>query len=177
MFKNPKFAATLAAALAFGLVGFSMWTRHSSQSFDRNRVQANAMEPIDNDAILRAIRGSNLAVSDLSVRSIGGIVILRGNGDAATAEKAVSIVKSLGPTRVANLITPDKIDDSRIQRDAERQLAATNSLAGCLLTVHCQNGVLSVSGTVQHELQKDAARSALRAVRGAREIRVDLTLS
>jgi len=29
---------------------------------------------------------------------------------------------------------------------------------------------------VQHELQKDAARSALKAVRGAKEVRVDLTL-
>ncbi len=176
MIRNPKYAAMLAVALAFGVVGFSMWTRHSSQSINQTRVHADALEPIDDNAIAKAIRGSNLAVTDLSVRSIGGIVILRGSGDSASAEQAVSIVKSLGPTRVANLITPTTVDDRAIQRNAERELAATNSLAGCMLRVHCENGVLSVTGTVQNELQKDVARNALRAVHGAREVKVDLKL-
>ncbi len=177
MVRNPKLAAALAVALAAGVAGFSMWMSHSSQPISRSPVQANAMETIDNDAIIKAIQESKLAVGDLSVRSIGGIVILRGDADAITAEEAVTLVKSLGPTRIANLITPVAVDDGAIQRQAERQLAQTNSLAGCVLTVHCRNGVLSVSGTVQHELQKDAARNALRAVPGAREVHVDLKLS
>ncbi len=176
MVRNHKLTAALAVALLFGVVTVSMWTRHNSLSTNKSRVQANAMEPIDDQAIEKALRGNNVAVSDLSVHSVGGIVILRGNGDAASADQAVSIVKSMGPTRVANLITKNVIDDDAIRRDAERQLAATNSLSGCTLRVQCQKGVLSVTGTVQQELQKDAARAALKNVRGAKEVKVDLSL-
>ena len=176
MVKNPKFAAALAVALAFGVVAVSMWTRHNSLSTNNSHVRASALEPIDDQAIEKALRGNNIAISDLSVHSVGGIVILRGSGDAASADQAVSIVKSFGPTRVANLITKNVIDDESIRRDAERHLAATNSLSGCTLRVACDKGVLSVTGTVQHELQKDAARSALKAVRGAREVKVDLSM-
>jgi osmotically-inducible protein OsmY len=176
MVKNQKLTAALAVALVFGVVTVSMWTRHNSLSTNKSRVHANAMEPIDDQAIEKALRGNNVAVSDLSVRSVGGIVILRGNGDAASADQAVSIVKSMGPTRVANLITKTVNNDDAIARDAERQLAATNSLEGCTLKVRCENGILSVTGTVQHELQKDAARNALRAVHGAKEVKVSLSL-
>lgn len=176
MVRNQKLTAALAVALAFGAVVVSMWTRHNSYSTKKSHVQASALEPIDDQAIEKALRGNNVAVSDLSVRSVGGIVILRGNGDAASADQAVSIVKSMGPTRVANLITKNVNNDDEIRRDAERQLAATNSLAGCTLRVQCEKGVLSVTGTVQHELQKDAAREALKNVRGAKEVRVDLSL-
>ena len=175
MVRNQKVTAALAVALVFGIVAVSMWTRHNSLS-NKSHVQANAMEPIDDQAIETALRRSNVAVSDLSVHSVGGIVVLRGNGDAASADQAVSIIKSMGPTRVANLVTKIVIDDDAIARDAERQLAATNSLEGCTLKVNCQKGVLSVTGTVQYELQKDAAREALKNVRGAKEVRVDLSL-
>lgn len=174
--KNKQLAAALAVAVAFGVVLVSMWTRHTSQSTNKSHTQANAMEPIDDQAIEKAIRGNNLAVSDLSVRSVGGIVILRGNGDAAAADQAVSLIKSMGPQRVANLINKTVTDDDSIRRDAERQLAATNALTGCTLRVACNQGVLTVTGIVQHELQKDAARSALKAVHGAKEVRVDLSL-
>ncbi len=176
MVKNPKFAAALAVALAFGVVGVSMWTAHSNAPLTKTSMHADAIAPIDDAAIEKKIRGTNLAVSDLSVRSVGGIVILRGNGDAQSAAQAVDIVKSLGPTRVANLITLATFDDEAIRREAERELAATNALAGCTLRVKCDKGVLSVTGTVQHELQRDAARTALRAVRGAKEVKVDLAL-
>lgn len=177
MIRNPKFAAATAFALAIGVVMFSMWTAHSYRPSGRAHVRAAALEPIDDQAIEKALRGNNLAVSDLSVHSVGGIVILRGSGDTASAEHAVSIVKSLGPQRVANLITPaTAIDDEALRRNVERQLAGTNSLAGCTLRVHCDKGVVYVTGTVQHELQKDAARNALRAVRGAKDVKVDLSL-
>jgi osmotically-inducible protein OsmY len=176
MAKNQKLTAAIAFGAAFGVVAVSMWIGHNSLTTNSSHVQANAMEPIDDQAIEKALRGNNLAVTDLSVRSVGGIVILRGNGDAASAQKAVSIVKSMGPTRVANLITKNAVDDDAIRRDAERQLAATNALSGCTLRVQCRKGVLSVTGTVQQELQKDAAREALKNVRGAKEVKVDLSL-
>ena len=177
MTRNQKLTATAAVALAFAVVLSSMWTNHMSRpAISKAHTQAAALEPIDDQAIEKAIRGNNPGVSDLSVRSVGGIVILRGNGDAASADQAVSTVKSFGPTRVANLITHTVIDDEAIRRDAERELAATGSLSGCTLKVQCQKGVLSVTGTVQHELQKDAAREALKAVHGAKEVKVDLSL-
>ena len=177
MIRNQKLAIFAAVALAIGVVSFSMWNNHSNLPASRQHVRAAALEPIDDQAIEKALRGNNLAVSELSVHSVGGIVILRGSGDQANAERATTIVKSMGPQRVANLITPAAvIDDEAIRRDAERELANTNSLAGCTLRVNCEKGVLSVTGTVQHELQKDAARNALRAVHGAREVKVDLSL-
>src|SRR6476619_3554316 len=170
MSRNQKVTAVLAVAAAFAVVLGTMWNHHVAPTANRSHTQANALAPIDDQAIEKAIRDNNPGVSDLSVRSVGGIVILRGNGDAASADQAVTTVKSFGPTRVANLITKTVIDDEAIRRDAERELAATNSLAGCTLKVECRKGVLSVTGTVQHELQKDAARNALKAVHGAKEV-------
>jgi osmotically-inducible protein OsmY len=177
MTKNKQIAATLAVVLAVGVTSVSMWLNHSSKSTAQWRVKADVLSPeITEEAVTKALLTNNVEVTGLTVRSVGGIVILRGNGDTVAAEQAVAVVKGLGATRVANLITTKVIDDQAIVRDAERHLANTNSLAGCLLRVSCEKGVLSVSGTVQHELQKDAARSALRAVRGTREVRLDLTL-
>jgi hypothetical protein len=79
-------------------------------------------------------------------------------------------------TRVANLITPPPAyDDEQIRREAERELALNGSLTGCVLRVSSDNGVLRVTGTIRHDLQRDAARNALRGVRSAREVQVHLT--
>lgn len=174
MFKSLRIAAATAAGLAVLIVLFTVWARHTSQPAT-HRVLADVTIPAD-DTIERAIRASRVAVADLSVRSASGIVILRGTGDPDSAQRAVDVVKSLGVERVANLIRPSSIDDEAIRRDAERKLAGSGALAGCVLRVDCQNGVVSVSGTVKHELQKDAARMALRNVRGAREVKLNLTM-
>ena len=127
--------------------------------------------------IENAIRDAKVEIGDLTVRNAGGVVILRGIADVESAQRAVAIVKSLGIGRVANLIQPAaKIDDDVMRREAERQLASTNALDGCELHVGCEKGVITVTGTVQHDLQRDAARAALRRVPGVREVRVDLTM-
>lgn len=129
----------------------------------------------DPSTVETAIQKENLPIQGLSVRSVGPIVILRGNGDAAAAAKAETVAKSLGCTRVANLIKAEAgTDDENIRREAERQLANTRALDGCTLRVSCQNGVLSVQGKVQSELQKDTARMVLKGI-GAKEIRIDLS--
>jgi osmotically-inducible protein OsmY len=176
MLKSPRIAAIIAVALAFSIVLIAVFVRHSSQPANAGRVLAETTTPADN-TIERAIRASKLAIDNLSVRSSSGIVILRGSGDADTAQRAVEVVKSLGVERVANLIHNETIDDEAIRRSAERELAGSAALDGCQLRVECVNGVLVVSGTVQRELQKDAARTALRNVRGAREVKVMLTTS
>jgi osmotically-inducible protein OsmY len=162
-----KRIALIAAAAVLMIVLATTTTRQ------RTAYRADVAAPSD-DAITKAL--SDVPISDLAVRSAGDIVILRGVADTKSAQRAVAIVKSLGVMRVANLINTSAFDDEAIRRDAERELARSRSLDGCKLRVHCQKGILTVTGTVQHELQKDAARSALRAVRGAREVRVDLNL-
>jgi osmotically-inducible protein OsmY len=123
-----------------------------------------------------AIRRANVSVRSLIVRKAGDIVVLRGTGDSDASLAAVRIAKSLGVTRVASLITPaGAIDDDAIRRDVERSLARNRAFDGCRIFVKCENGVVSVSGTVQNEMQKDAARQALRSVSGAKEVRVTLT--
>ncbi|HEY3055754.1 MAG TPA: BON domain-containing protein [Thermoanaerobaculia bacterium] len=162
-----KRTVLIAAAAVLAVVLASITTQQ------RGVHRADLAAPSE-DTITKALQ--DVPISDLAVRSVGDIVILRGIGDTSSAQHAVAIVKSLGVTRVANLINTSTFDDEAIRRAAERELARSRSLDGCKLRVHCQKGVLTVTGTVQHELQKDAARSALRAVRGAREVRVDLTL-
>ena len=176
MIRTQKIAVAAAIALTLGVVTFSMWTRHSSRVSNPGRYRADVIGQIDDDAIAKALLEKNLGISDLTVRSAGGIVILRGTGSIESAEQAATIVKSMGVSRVANLIVKSAIDDDAVRRDAERHLASTSSLDGCMLKVHCEKGVLSVTGTVLHELQKDAARNALRAIHGAREVKVDLSL-
>ncbi len=176
---TPKREFTIAAALAVafaGALGF-MILRHTGATSSSDSVRAEALAPaISDEEVLRAIREANLQISGLQVRSAGGIVILRGTADAASAERAASLVHDLGAKRVANLITPTTpYDDDLIRRAAERELASTGALQGCVLRVTCDNGVLRVTGTVRHELQKDAALSALRSVRGVQQVQVDLT--
>lgn len=142
-------------------------------------VQANALETgpaaITDVEAMRAIKAAGVPIADLSVRSAGGIYIVRGSGDPAAAERAVTVIKDLGVMRVANLVTPARAwDDDKIRRAAERELASLPALAGTKLSVSCDEGVITVSGTVSHELQKDLAKSTLASIRGAREVRVQL---
>jgi osmotically-inducible protein OsmY len=174
MLKSSRIAAITAVALASAIVLVAVYVRHDSQPAGVARVLAGTT-PADS-TIEHAIRASKLTIDNLSVRSASGIVILRGSGDAEAAQRAVEVVKSFGVERVANLIRKETIDDEAIRRSAERELAGTAALDGCQLRVECVNGVLVVSGTVQRELQKDAARVALRNIRGAREVKVNLTL-
>jgi osmotically-inducible protein OsmY len=176
MKRNQKIAVAASIALALGAVTFTMWTGHSSRVSNPARYKADVIDQIDENAIAKALGEKNLGISNLTVRSAGPIVILRGSGSVESALQAAAIVKSMGVSRIANLIDTSVIDDNAVRRDAERQLARTTSLDGCLLKVHCEKGVITVTGTVVHELQKDVARSALRGIHGAREVKLDLSL-
>ncbi len=141
-------------------------------------VEANALQTgrvIGDAEAMSAIRASGVPIQGLSVRSAGGVYILRGTGAPAASARAVGVLKDLGVTRVANLVTVSRTwDDQKIRRDAERELASRPALEGTKLSVTCEEGIITVSGTVTHELQKDLARSTLASIRGAREVRIDL---
>ena len=152
---------------------------HSGLSTERRAVQANAFGTsptvITDEAATRAILDAGVPVQRLIVRSSGDIVVLRGTGDADAAQRAIAVLKGLGATRVANLITPALAsDDEELRRQAERQLALNPGLNGTHLAVACKDGVITVKGQVQRELQKDLARDTLRALRGAREVKIEL---
>jgi len=153
-----------------------MYVRHAGDKTSHARVRAEVVAPQLSDAqIAAALRRANVSLDGLSVQNVGGIVLLRGNADAATAKKAVAAINDLGFTRVANLVRADSFDDEGIRRAAERQLAQTRSLDGCTLKVSCSRGVIHVSGTIHSELQEDVARNALRGIEGAHEVQVALT--
>jgi osmotically-inducible protein OsmY len=175
--RNKTIWVSAAAVLLASVAGVVMMRNHGGAKAS-DRVEANVLEtgPVIGDAeAMRAITAAGVPIDDLSVRSAGGIYILRGSGDPAAAERAIGVLKGLGVTRVANLITATKKwDDEKIRRDAERELASRPALAGTRLSVTCDEGVITVSGTVQHELQKDLARATLASVRGVREIKIDL---
>jgi osmotically-inducible protein OsmY len=123
-----------------------------------------------------AFRTAGVTLADLRVTEVGGIVVIRGQAsDADTAAQLTSVAQSLGYARVANLVkvvaTPD---DADIERRAERELARHRSLDGCRIAVDSDGGVLLVSGSVQYELQKDAALEILRNVNGVRSVKMAL---
>ena len=114
-------------------------------------------------------------INGLRALEIGGIVVLRGQTEnPRLAAEVAQHARSLGYSRVANLIrvtTPP--DDEQIVRTAERQLA-TRALDGCEFQLDSNGGVLHVAGKVKHELQKDFAVALLRNIDGVREVRTSL---
>jgi len=170
-----KLGIAAAAVVAVAVV-FFVSNRQPIQTTATPKAHVRA--DVLDGTIEKAIRDAGVSISDLAVHNAGGVVILRGMADStASAQRAVEIVKSLGVPRVANLIaTPAVIDDEVIRRAAERELASTSALDGCTLRVGCQKGIVTVTGTVQYDLQRDAARTALKRVPGVRDVKVDLTM-
>lgn len=115
-------------------------------------------------------------VDRLQVTEVGGIVVMRGRVAArANAEEASQMAKDLGYSRVANLIqVVEPIDDRRIERTAEREIAIHRSLDGCKLSVDSDKGIVRINGIVSHELQKDVVISLIRNIDGVREVRTEL---
>jgi len=174
MRKNQKVAIAIAAVVAVAGIT-SILMRHGGDATAPrvNRAQL-AKATIPDAAIVKAVQDANLRIDGLSATSVGGIVVLKGTADAASAQQAAAVVKQLGFARVANLIvTRAATDDEAIRRQAERQLTATRALDGCNLRVSCVNGILRVDGTAYNELQIDVARKVLRNV-GAQEVQVSL---
>jgi uncharacterized metal-binding protein len=174
MRKNQKVAIAIAAVVAVAGVT-SIVMRHGGDATTPRNTRAQAVAPtIPDTAIVQAVRDANLLIDGFSATNVGGIVVLKGTADAASAQQAAAVVKQLGFARVANLIvTRVTASDDKIVREAERQLTLTRALDGCTLHVSCVNGILRVDGTAYNELQVDVARKVLRNV-GASEVQVAL---
>ena len=174
-----KRALIAVAVVAVAAAGITMMRRHGATSVKTGAVQANAVKTfapaLTDDAAAKAILAAGVPVEQLIVRSSGDVMVLRGTADAGSAQRAVSVVQSLGAKRVANLITPPrKSNDDELRREVERELAAMPGLQGAKIAVSCKDGVVVVSGKVQRELQKDLARDTVRGLRGVRDVRIEL---
>jgi osmotically-inducible protein OsmY len=171
-----KWSASIAlGVLAAAVVVGSMYVRHAADKTSPARVRAAVLAPQLSDAqIVAALHRANVGLEGLTVHNVDGIVLLSGNADAAAADKAVAGINNLGFMRVANLVRADSFDDEGIRRAAERQLAQTRSLDGCMLKVSCLRGVIRVSGTIHNELQQDIARNVLHGIEGAHEVQFEL---
>jgi uncharacterized metal-binding protein len=174
MRKNQRVAIAIAAVVAVAGVT-SIVMRHGGNATTARNTHAQIVSPqIPDAAIVKAVRDANLRIDGFSATNVGGIVVLKGTSDAASAQQAAAVVKQLGFARVANLIvTRVAANDEAIRREAERQLTSTRALDGCTLHVSCINGILRVDGTAYNELQADVARTVLKNV-GAQEVRVAL---
>jgi osmotically-inducible protein OsmY len=158
------------AGVAAALVIATMIGRHATDVQQKNRINADMNA---DQAITKALREANVPVNGLIVRSVSGVVVVRGSGDKAAVDQVLS---KLNVPRVANLVTGYAGDDEAIRRQAERQLTSTRALDGSMLHVSCVNGVVRVTGTVQSDLQADVARSVLRGINGVQAVKVELAV-
>ena len=108
--------------------------------------------------------------------SYSGPVVIRGrSADPEAAAAAGRHATSLGYSRVANLvqILPPP-DDGALRRAAERELSVHRGLDGCRFMVQAKKGVVTIGGSVRHELQKDVAVSVVRNIDGVRAVESSL---
>lgn len=125
--------------------------------------------------LTNTFRTAGATVDRLQVYEISGIVIIRGRAaDKAQAEILNRYAQTLGYGRVANLIQIVKHDDDILARAAERELSVHRALDGCRFRVSADKGVVRVSGSVTHELQKDVALQVLRSIDGVQSVEVSL---
>jgi osmotically-inducible protein OsmY len=158
------------ASIAAILVIAVMIGRHSNDVWQPN---PNMRADVSADAtIVKALQDANVPVDGLVVRSVGGVVVVRGTGDKTAVQQ---VLQKLNVKRVANLVTGYSGNDDAIRREAERDLANTRALDGCMFHVSCTKGVLLVTGTVNTDLQADAARDVLRGLDGVQQVKVQLS--
>jgi len=122
-----------------------------------------------------AFLSNGVTISGLRVTEVGGIVVIRGKAtDAEQAAAALTVAHTLGYARVANLVqVVTRPDDMQIERRAERELMLHRSLEGSHLSVQSRNGVVTLGGSVTHEIQKDAAIALVRNIDGVLSVRAE----
>src|SRR3954453_21796456 len=104
MRKRQRVAIAIAAVVAVAGV-MSIFMRHGGDATTPRNTHAQAVAPKTPDAaIVKAVRDANLRIDGFSATNVGGIVVLKGTADAASAQQAAVVVKQLGFSRVANLI-------------------------------------------------------------------------
>jgi osmotically-inducible protein OsmY len=167
-------AVTSIIVLATWAVLLNLWLKSDRTAGSEPTTHASvAAGSVD---VLATSIQNELPVERLSVREVEGIVIIRGSARNQSAiERITRMAKELGFNRVANLVQLTPVaDDEAIERLAERHLAQIAGLEGCRFSIDSTDGIVTLSGIVQRELQRDLARTELRRVEGVREVRSNL---
>src|SRR5438067_2086512 len=106
MRKSQRVAIAIVAVIAAAGVT-SILMRHGGNTTNSRTTRAQVIAPkIPDAAIVKAVRDAHLHIDSFSATNVGGIVVLKGTSDAASALQAAAVVKQLGFARVANLIVP-----------------------------------------------------------------------
>jgi osmotically-inducible protein OsmY len=167
-------AVTAVVVIAAWAVLLNLWLKSDRSTGSDSATQASVVAgSVDN--LVTTIQ-KELPVDRLSVREVEGIVIIRGSARNQTAiERITRLAKEVGFTRVANLVQVTPVaDDEAIELRAERHLAQVAGLEGCRFAIDSNDGIVTLSGIVQQELQRDLARMELRRVEGVKEVRSSL---
>jgi len=153
----------LSAAILVALLSFSIPAMARDDSAPANDVTARFAD-------------GGFKINGLRAIEVGGIIVLKGKTtDPAEVARVAEYAHTLGYQRVANVVAlAEAPDDQAIERRAERALASHRTLDGCTFHIASQQGVVSVAGHVQYELQKDVAANLIRGIDGVREVRLEL---
>ena len=172
--KKPSipFVVVVAAVLLGSAVLINMWLQSARKSGSARSVKASAVSV---DTLTRSIQEA-IPVERLSVNEVEGILIIKGQTrDRAEIDQISRLAKDQGFDRVANLIQISPItDDEAIERGVERTLGQSASLSGCRFSIDSNGGVVTLTGVVERELQKDLARDLVRRHPGVKEVRAEL---
>src|SRR6476619_3341298 len=88
MRKNQKVAIAIAAVVAVAGVT-SILMRHGGSATTQKNTRAQVVtRQIPDTAIVQAVRDANLRIDGFSATNVGGIVVLKGSSDAASAKQA-----------------------------------------------------------------------------------------
>ena len=69
------------------------------------------------------------------------------------------------------------VPDNRILRSAERQLASRGVRPPSRVVVNCNNGTVTLTGTIQYEHQRHTAVQAVQTVEGVRSVNDQLRVT
>lgn len=183
MSQKMKLTLSIAAVAALIATASSMFLKRANHSAGpaltadstAGLVTPMASTPVPSlDSLDARLTRESVTIERWAPQYVDGVLILRGRvADQATSARIGEAARQEGFGRVANLLTLIKLpDDKAIERDAERRLAESRALEGCRFALDAKNGILTVNGEVERELQKDAARQILRGVEGVREVRI-----
>lgn len=173
MKERPISYAALAAIFLIGAaVLVNMWIKSNRSAGSAESVNASAVAV---ETLSRSIQDAG-PIEKLSVNEVEGILIIKGKTrNRAEIERVSRLAKDQGFDRVANLIQlAPMTDDDAIEREIERTLGTSPSLQGCRFSIESRDGVVTLTGVVQREMQKDLARDLTKRQAGVKEVRAEL---
>ena len=169
---NPRIASLAAALLLTGALGACSSTQPPAVQIDDARIhtELTARLAADDDTSPFSI--------DINVNE--GVVHLTGAVESATArEEAGRIARSIeGVREVVNDVQlggeqtlGEKVDDASVTARVKAKIAASSQLNPFNIQVNTVDGVVSLTGRVNDQAEKDEAERLARETEGVRRVR------